>query len=82
MDLCQIRLTFDPGVQLLVHELFGRGELAQSDLGRAVALTHRADHLLLLLLAHLGVDVDPGDFPVDGSEQKRMNAAETDYFIT
>lgn len=55
-------LTFDPGIQLLLHEFFGCGELTQGDFRRAVALAHRANHLLLFLLVHLGIYVDPGYF--------------------
>lgn len=68
-------LTLDSGIQLFLQELFGGGELAQGDFRRAVALTHRADHLLLLLLVHLGVDVDPRYFstrkPPTTEQEKR-----------
>jgi len=57
-----IPLTLHPGIQFLLHEFFGCGELTQSDLRRAVTLTHRANHLLLLLLVHLSIYVDPRYF--------------------
>lgn len=59
-------LTFGTTLQLLLHELLLGGELAEGDLGRRVALAHRVDHLLLLLVVHFGVDVDPWDFSEGG----------------
>lgn len=56
-------LTFDPGLQLLLHEFFGWGEVTQSDFWRAVTLAHWTNHLLLFLLAPIGVYVDPRYFP-------------------
>lgn len=55
--------TSAPGLQLLLHQLFGGGELAELDLGHVVVGADRADHLGLLLLAVLGLNVDPRDFP-------------------
>lgn len=61
---------FDPRLQILLHEFFGRGELAQGDFGRVFTLTHRADHLLLLLLVHLSIYVDPRYFSLEFVDQK------------
>lgn len=58
-------LTLHPGVHLLLHEFLGCGELTQSDFRRAVGLAHWANHLLLLLLVHLSVNVDPRNFSED-----------------
>lgn len=59
-------LTFGTTLQLLLHELLLGGELAEGDLGRRFALAHCVDHLLLLLVVHFSVDVDPWDFSEAG----------------
>jgi hypothetical protein len=40
-------LTFNPGVHLLLHDFFGRRELTEGDLMRAVALADRTMYMLI-----------------------------------
>lgn len=59
-----ISLTFGTGLQLFLHQFFLGGELAQGDFWCGVILAHRTDHLLLFLVVHLCVDVNPRNFSV------------------
>lgn len=63
--LCYKWLTFCTGLQLFLHQFFLGGELIQSDFWCGVILAHRTDHLLLFLMVHLCVDVNPRDFSAE-----------------
>lgn len=58
-------LTFGTGLQLFLHQFFLGGELTQGDFWCGVILANCADHLLLFLMVHLRVDVNPGDFSAE-----------------
>lgn len=55
--------TSAPGLQLLLHQLFGGGKLTVLHFGHDVIGADGADDFRLLLVAVLRLDVDPGDFP-------------------
>lgn len=55
--------TSASGLQLLLHEFFGRGKLTVLHLGHDVILTDCTDHFWLLLVAVLSLNMDPWDFP-------------------
>lgn len=55
-------LTFNTDFQVFLHKLFGAGELTELNFGCCIILTHCADHLLLFLLVHLSVYINPGNF--------------------
>lgn len=57
------RPTSASGLQLLLHEFFGGGKLTVLHFGHDVILTDCTDHLRLFLVAVLGLNMDPWDFP-------------------
>lgn len=56
--------TYDPGVQLFVHQFFRLCEVAECDFGGIFTLAHGPNHLLLLVMLDLSIDVNPGNFPM------------------
>ena len=62
-----------PGLQVFFHEIFRGGEFTELQLGHVVALSHRAHHLRLLLMAVLSLNMDPRDFPIK-HQSRLLNA--------
>lgn len=76
-QLCYVSIcspTSAPGLQLLLHQLFGRGKLTVLHFGHDVVGTDGADDFRLLLVAVLRLDVDPGDFPERRAAAERSTA--------
>lgn len=60
--------TYELGLHLLIYQLARPPEFSLRDMGPAFRVTDSTDHLPFFLILHLGININPRDFPKTSTE--------------